>query len=146
MKIDCIHGFFIFSEFDEGQINDFSQLTGIKIGKRGEQYTFNDLAEVPEFSILGVTFMGNVATKNYEGSAGELFEQNGLIYNFTTGLVVPIASITQRTKIYSAGNVMLSPGLIIPGSFDENSRRVKGYSAWFNREGIKFTYSSISYV
>lgn len=146
MKIKCLHGFFIFEEIRVGQVSDFVSRFGFKITPYSGRYTFDTLVPAPMHSLKGKAVLGNVALKNFEGEPWEVFEQNKLIYDFSKDLVVPIASIIQKVSIDQAGNRFISPGLILPGSTTDGGQRVKGYSAWYSRDTLRFTYSEVAYV
>lgn len=146
MKIVCRHGFFLFEETEVGQISQFMSWSGLSIVPRGTQYTFEALAEAPDFSLVGLDLLGVPATATIEGQPWEIFEANGLIYNFITGLIVPIESITQSVSVKQSGNYFISNGLILPGSVTADGDRVKDYSAWFSRSNLRFYYSEVTYV
>ena len=146
MRIKCLHGYFIFQELKNGQMSDFMARFGLDLGQVGPYYTFADIEEAPRYSLQGKELLGNVATENYEGEPWEIFEQNGLVYDFNQGLVLPILTVTTVTDISQAGNKFISPGLILPGSLTADGDRVKDYSAWFSRDTLRFTYSEVGYV
>lgn len=145
MKIKCLHGFFIFEETSIGQVSDFVRRFGFSIVPYAGRYTFESIAEAPNYSIKGKTILGNVALKNFEGEPWEVFEKNELVYDFLNDIVVPISSIIQETQVIQAGNRFVSPGLILPGS-STDAGRVKDYSAWYSRDTLRFLYSEVSYV
>lgn len=146
MKIKCLHGFFIFEETKVGQVADFVARFGFDIVPYSGRYTFATLEDAPRYSLKGKTLLGNVALENFEGEPWHVFEQNKLVYDFSKDLVVPIASIIQKTSIDQAGNRLISPGLILPGSTTDSGDRVKDYSAWFSRDTLRFLYSEVTYV
>lgn len=146
MRISCLHGYFIFQELKVGQVSDFMSRFGLELVSKGAYYTFKDLADAPEYSIKAKPIFGNPAKVNFEGEPWEVFEKNGLVYDFATRLVVPIVSVTQITTIDQAGNKFISPGLIKPGSTTVGGQRVKDYSAWFYRDTVTFLYSEVGYV
>lgn len=146
MRINCIHGYFIFQETRLGQVSDFMSRFGVELVSVGPYYTFSDIESAPRYSLKGKDLLGNVAKVNFEGEPWEVFEKNGLVYNFDKGLVVPIATVVQTTTIEQAGNRFLSPGLILPGSTTAGGKRVKDYSAWYSRDTLQFKYSEVDYV
>lgn len=146
MRVKCLHGFFIFQETRVGQVSDFMSLTDLSLVPWRDAYTFEDLADAPDFSIAGKTILGTPATKTIEGEPWEVFEGNEIVYNFNTGLVVPIAAITQQAVLQLAGNRFVSSGLILPGSLTAEGDRVKDYSAWFSRDTLRWLYSEVTYV
>lgn len=146
MRIKCLHGYFIFQETKVGQVSDFMSRFGFSLTPIGEYYTFEDLIDAPTHSLTGKTLFTLPATATIEGEPWDIFEANSIVYNFSTGLVAPIASITQLIKIEQAGNKFISQGLILPGSITEDGTRVRDYSAWYSRDTLKFSYSEVVYV
>lgn len=145
MRVRCIHGYFIFEETKVGQISDFMTLTGLDLVAVDEYYTFESIAEAPDFSLAGLSILGTPAIQTFEGRPWEVFLENEIVYHFGLDLVVPIASITQKIKIEIAGNLMLANGLILPGSIADQGQ-VSGYDAWFSRDTQVFKYSEVTYV
>jgi hypothetical protein len=121
-------------------------LTGLKLVKWRDAYTFEYLEEAPEFSIAGKAVLGVPSAATFEGEPWEVFEKNGIVYDFGKGIAVPIATITQTVKISLAGNRFISSGLILPGSLTADGKRVKDYSAWFSRDTLRWLYSAVDYV
>lgn len=146
MRLKCIHGYFIFQETKVGQISDYMSLTGLSIVAKHDYFTFEFLKDAPEYSLTGKSYLGVPAVATYEGNPWEVFEENGFVYNFATGLVVPIASIVQKTVVKLAGNRYVSPGLILPGSLTDEGKRVKGYAAWYSRDRQSWLYTEVDYV
>lgn len=122
------------------------KLNKIELVPWREHYTFTDLVDAPEYSLVGKDLLGVPATQTFEGEPWEVFEANGLVYNFSTGLVVPIESIVQNVSLGLAGNRYTSNGLILPGSLTDSGDRVKDYSAWFSRDTLRWLYSEVTYV
>ncbi len=146
MKVKCLHGYFLFHETRPGQIADFISMTGIDMSPVGNQYTFDDLSTAPSYSIIGKNYLDVTAIKTFEGNVWEVFEANKFVYDFSTGLIVPIDSITTQVKIELSLNRYLSDGLIIPGSVTKSGQRVKNYSAWYSRGTQRWLYSDVEYV
>jgi hypothetical protein len=143
MKIDCRNGFFIFNEDRAGQIADFIRWSGLELVKWRDAYTFSGLELAPEYSILGTPFFNLVATATYQGEPWDLFEENAVVFNFLTGLVVPMATITQTVKLSQAGNKYIANGLFLPGSLLPDGKRIKSYSGYFSRDTLNFNYSEV---
>ena len=120
--------------------------TGLSLVPWRGAYTFEDLEEAPDFSLAGLTLLDIPATKTFEGEPWEVFEANGFVYDFSTGLIVPIATVTQSTTIQLAGNRYVANGLILPGSLTDDGDRVKDYSAWFSRDTLRWLYSEVAFV
>lgn len=115
MKLDCIHGYFIFNETKSGQISDFMSLTGLTLVKKDTYYTFEFLQDAKKHSLAGLPYLGIPAITTFEGNIWDVFEANEFVYDFTLDLVRPILSVVQKTKISLAGNRFVSNGLILPG-------------------------------
>lgn len=145
MRIKCLHGYFIFEESESGQISRYMSMTGLSIVPKNNHYTFESLQAAKKYSIKGNQYLGALATKTFEGEPWEVMRQNGLAYNFNTGLVVPINSITQAIKIATGVNYMLSNGLILPGSLTDGGNRVKEYSAWYLFNSAQYRFSEVVY-
>lgn len=145
MRVKCVHGFFIFDETGAGQIADWMSLTGLSIAPWGDYYTFKDLIDAPDFSLAGAPLLGIPAIETFEGKPWEVFEANGFVYDFTLGLVRPIASVTMATEITQAGKFFVSPGLLLPGSVTAEGK-VKDFSGWYSRQRQTWHYSEVTYV
>lgn len=146
MKINCRHGFFIFEESRGGELSEFVSLFGLELEARGSYFTFSDLVDAPDFSIKGKKYLDLPALTTFAGEPWEIFEANEWVYNYDTGLLTPIASITQMVTIQEAGRYFISQGLILPGSLTAEGKRVKDYAAWFSPDTLKFKYSEVGYV
>lgn len=145
MKLNCFHGYFIFSETKIGQISDFMSLTGFTLVSVDDYYTFESLETAPSYSLKGHSFMGTTALETFEGKPWKVFEANGLIYDFGTDSVKLISTIVKTTQVRPAGNRFTSPGLILPGSFDQYGDQITGYQAFFNRDKQQWLYSEVRY-
>ena len=67
MKIKCLHGYFIFEETKLGQVSHFMSLFGLGLVPKQDYYTFTDLEDAPDYSVIGGDYLGAVATKTFEG-------------------------------------------------------------------------------
>ena len=146
MKLDCIHGYFLLRETKPGQVSSYMSLTGLKFVAKDDYYTFEKLLDAPVYSIKGSPYLLTPAIKTFEGKPWEVFEENAIVYDFSTGLLRPIMTVTQMTKVQLAGNLLSSPGLILPGSITDDGKRVKGYSAWYSRSRMRWVYTAVYYV
>jgi len=143
MKINCLHGYFIFHEERIGEISEFMSLFGLPIVFKDDHFTFEFLADAPEVSIKTAPYLNATATKTFAGRPWEVMRENALVYNFDQGLLVPIAAITTKVSIKSAGKYFVSPGLIMPGSLMDGGSRVREYAAWFSTDSMRFRYSEV---
>lgn len=145
MRVECLHGYFRFSEESAGQISKFISLFGLEIERAGDHFTFSDLVDAPTHSIVGGTFLGVPTISTFEGEPWEVMRENRLIYDFQKGLVVPIDSVLQVVSIAQAGNYFVTSGMILPGSITDDGSRVTDYSAFYVQERGNFKYSEIEY-
>lgn len=145
MKVDCLHGYFKFEETASGQLSRFMSLFGFEIERSGDHYTFADLVDAPDYSIVGGTFLNCPTTKNFEGKPWEVMRENGLVYSMQLGIVVPILTIISPISVARTGNYFVTTGMIQPGSVTEDGSRVTEYAAFFVQDRGNFKYSEISY-
>lgn len=146
MRVRCLHGYFIFDEMRQGQISDFMQYSDLILAPKDNYYTFEELVDVPEYSLIGKNLLNLPATALFEGKPWEVFEANEFVFDFTIGLLVPITSIARIIEIKQAGNMFVTNGLIQPGSLTADGKRVKDYAAWFSRDRLTWHYSEVAYV
>ena len=146
MKIKCMHGFFVFEETVIGQVSDFISYTGLMLSSWEDYFTFDFLVPPPEYSIKGKPFLGFTSIKTFEGRPWEVFEANGVVYDWSAGIIKPITSITTVTNIRAAGNRYLANGLLLPGCLNQNGDRVESFSGFFAKDTKRFTYSEVTYV
>lgn len=144
MKINCIHGYFKFEETKAGQLQAFMDLFGLEIERSGDHFTFADLVDAPEYSIAGGTFLGCPTLKTFAGSPWEVMRENGLVYDFAKGLVIPKLLVLQSASIKPAGKYLVSSGMIQPGSITEDGSRVTDYAAHYIPELSQFRFSEVS--
>jgi hypothetical protein len=121
-------------------------LYGLELESKNGYFTFSELIDAPDFSIKGMAYLNTTALVNYAGTPWEVFEANGFAFNYDTGLVVPIASITKTVEIQASGDHYISAGLILPGSLTSTGQRVKSYMGWFIDDRLKFKYSEVTFV
>lgn len=146
MKVRCEHGYFTFEETRVGQVSDFMSLTDLDLVSIGPVYTFMDLFEAPDYSLQGKELLDVVATATFAGTPAQVFEANAIVYDFTSGFVVPIDSVTRQIRISQAGNKIVSSGLILPGSLTQSGERIRDFSGFYSRDTQRWLYSEVGYV
>lgn len=148
MRIQCLHGFFIFSEDYQGDISDFITLTGLPLVPYGseKEYTFERLAKVENYSLLGKEILEFPAIKTFSGKPWEVFEANKVVYDFSQDLIVPIDSIASTTEVLVAGNLLYSNGLLLPGQIVAGKGRVKNYDCHYRFGLGRWLYTEVTYV
>ena len=146
MRIQCLHGYFKFTETGPGQLSNFVSRFGLELARAGDHFTFADLVDAPTYSIIGGTYLGAPATATFEGPAWEVMRENQLVYDFSRGLMLPIASIVQAVEIEAAGSYMIASGMIVPGSLTDEGSRVTDYAAFYSEAQATFKYSEVDYA
>ncbi len=141
MIIECLHGYYKFSETSPGQLSDFANLYGFELERNGDHFTFSDLVDAPNYALLGGLFLGSPCLFTIEGPPWEVMRKNKLVYDFTKGLVVPALTIVNVCDYKQAGFKFVSNGMILAGSVTEDGSRVTDYAAFFDKG--KFSYSEI---
>jgi hypothetical protein len=145
MKVDCIHGYFIFNEDKAGELSRFLSLYEFDLLKKDDFWTFETLIDAPKYSIEGGTFLGAPCSKTFEGQPWDVMRENGLVYDFINDAVVPISTIIIRPNLFAAANYFFSSGLIMPGSVKDDGKRVTDYAARYLFDTVKFKYSEVIY-
>lgn len=145
MRVDCLHGYYKFTEVSAGEIATFANLFGLDIARSGDHFTFSDLADAPNYSIAGGFFLGCPTLSTFAGDPWDVMRANGLVYDFTKGLVVPKLLVTAIAQISQAGYFFISTGMLLAGSVTDDGSRVTDYAAFFVPERANFKYSEIGY-
>lgn len=147
MRIDCLHGYFKFTEVKAGEVSFFQSRFGLELVLHKDGYfTFPFLIDAPKYSIEGSTYLGAEATETFEGQPWEVMQKNSLVYNFVTDEVVLAQSISTNLLLLESNFYFVSTGLILPGSLTNSGKRVVSYSAFYLRDFAKFKYSGVKYV
>jgi hypothetical protein len=145
MRIECLHGYFRFTEEKAGELSQFVSKLGLELKRRGDHFTFEGLAEAPTHSIAGGTYLGADCSVTFEGEPWEVMRANRLVFNFLTGEVVSLDDVDQAVEIKAAGNYSVTTGMLLPGSVIEDGSRVTDYAAFYFVESNRFQYSEIAY-
>lgn len=147
MKVRCRHGYFFFNETRVGELSDFISMYGLGIEPIDQYYTFSQLLLAPDYSFANLKYIDDaaIAEWTFEGTPWDVMRKNKLVYDFNTGKVRPILSITARLSVNDSGDYFYSDGLILPGSINKSGQRVTDYSGFFPADGSKFRYTEIQY-
>ncbi len=146
MKLTCIHGYFIAREDVPGEIARFNSLFSQDFVSKDDYYTFELLADAPDFSIVGLAYLNLVGLVNYAAKPFEVMEQNGFIYDFSNKVLKPIEAIAIQITPIRLNEAYSTRGLIQPGSLTKDWERVKGYNCDINMTNLTFIYSGIIYA
>lgn len=145
MKIVCLHGYFMFYEDKPGEIALFNSRYNQDLCAKDDYYTFKGLKTVPEYSIKGATFMNLTALETYTGKPFEIFRKNGFVYNFLLKTIALKAANGSYFKPINVGSFNYDVGLVMPGSFSDDSRKITGYTCKFDFDGALFKYTEFYY-
>jgi hypothetical protein len=145
VRLNSLHGYYIFREDEPGEIADFMQLTSFRLVQKDDYFTFEFLGDAKNYSILGGLYLGAVATKSFEGTPWKVMRENGLVYDFTLNLVVPIQAVLQKASITQGIRYYLSSAMLLSGSITDDGSRVKDYAAFFDFDQGTFKYSEVSF-
>lgn len=145
MKVRCSHGFFFFEEESVGEISRFCSNFGFEIVSKDFYYTFAGLLLALDYSFENQSYLGVTALYTFEGTPWEVMRRNRLIFDFTTGTVKSIDTITTPLRLSAAANYFYADGLIMPGSLDPRGRRVTDFTGEFQDDGMKFRYTEVQY-
>lgn len=146
MKIKCVSGYFIFEETYPGDLSDFVSLFDLELVSKDHYFTFAELLDAPDFSLIGTKYLDADATANFEGKPWDVMKENGLVFNFNELEVVPVAAIFQQIEVNRALSYFVQDGLILPGSLTDGGKRVTDYSAHFSKDTMLFKYSEVNFV
>lgn len=141
MRIECLHGYYKFSETRPGQLSEFASLYDLDLDRNGDHFTFADLVDAPTHALAGGLYLGAPCLFTIEGPPWEVMRKNKLVYDFTKGQVVPILTILNVCDFVQAGFTYVSNGMILAGSVTEDGSRVTDYAAFFDQG--KFKYSEV---
>jgi hypothetical protein len=144
--INCLHGYFIVREETRGEAALFNSTFGQDLTKKNDYYTFSFLADAENYSLIAKPWLAVPATATYQGEIWEVMEQNGFVYNYISGAVVPINSITTRYEVTKLNDGYTSRFLLLPGSVDKDWNRVASYQCFANLRTLTFNYSELTYA
>lgn len=144
MIIKCRHGFFTFEEESPGEISKFASFFDASLVSYRGTFTFEELSEAAEYSILSKPYLGVPAIKTFEGDPWEIMAENDLVYDLSLKSVVPIETIVTSASVIKSDFFYYQEKLIQPGSFLSGGGRVLGYTAWYSwQKAIGFRYTEI---
>lgn len=143
MKIICDKGFYKFYPSSLADIRRFFDKYGMRLVQCEDFYTFEALATLPKYSILGQSYAGLVATKTCSGSREEVMAKNLLTYNQATKSVAPIPSVVGKMD-YSYSNYFVMSNLP-QAFFYDNFGIITGFYGWANLDYMKFNIDQFNY-
>lgn len=146
MRVLCDHGFYRFYPDDNGSLARFSHLFAIDLEKERDYYTFSYLKGLKDYSLAGSFYSTGLATKTFEGYPWEIMRANGLVFNFSTGLLVPKIAIINSEKLIPANQFFLCGSrLLQAGSRDQSANQILSYDSDFDFDINKQRIRWVSY-
>lgn len=147
MRILCRHGHFAFYPRGVSDIARFVNRYGVSLQRVQDFYTFESIAEAPDYSITGKTYVNLPATETYEGNPWDVMRENGFVYDLSTSLLVPVDAISilinpARTGLYFTSQTPL----IQPGSRNIAGDTIMTYDAEFDFSAFMLRVREFQYV
>lgn len=146
MKVTCQHGYFMFREDRPGEVARFNSYFDQDLTAKDDYYTFAALVDAPEYSIIGSSYLGLVATATFQGKPWEVMRANGFVYSFIAGLFLPLATVSGKVDFVKRNDYFSSNGLIQPGYGNNSWSQITGYSADIKLDSWVFNYTEFFYV
>lgn len=104
MQVFCEHGFYTFSPESMDDKAYFESNMGVRLVRMGERLTFEELANLPDFSIKGAPYGNLTATVNFAGHPADVLRANGFVFDIDNLKLVDLTDITKRVALYSQVN------------------------------------------
>lgn len=147
MKVICRHGHFAFYPTRAEEVAQFCRYFELELTLNGDYWTFDNLAELPRYSLAGKVFGNLPALETYEGRhAWDVMRENNFVYSLSTGLLLPKASVTFLiTPLHNGDSWVSQTPLIQPGSRDATGMQVLSYDGYFSRNFEQLSVSGFSY-
>lgn len=131
MKLICENGFYKFFPDFVGEIKLWENKNGIRLYKMRDFWTFQSLAEFPNYSFAGQFVHGIIpALVNYAGSPEEVLKKNELTYNLKLGTITPRALVFLQRLQYAKGAYLTFPNIPQAYALDQDLQRVSGFEAF----------------
>jgi hypothetical protein len=133
MRLICNKGFYKFFPDFIGEVKLWENKNGIRLYNRGEYWTFESLAKLPNYSFMGHLLYGIIpATKNYAGDPVDVLAKNGLTYNVNLATITPKAFVIIQRLDYAEGAFLTFPSLPQAFALDKNLNTITGFEAFID--------------
>lgn len=139
MKVICERGFFKFYPESTGEVAQFENTFKRSLVARGDYYTFEKLAPLPDYSIQGQTYGGIPAKVNYAGRVEDVFYQNKLKYNIYNDIIQPndnLEIVGERANNY----IWVVTGIAPAYAQLQDKTVISGYQGFIN---VIYGYTTI---
>jgi hypothetical protein len=146
MKIESRHGYFIFEEETAGEIGRFSSVYGLELVSVEDYFTFDDLSEADEYSLIGKPFLDFPAIARFEGAPWEIMRANAVIYDIELGILKPVVSVISQISLQQSDFYYVSNSLIQPGSILNSGQRIVDFKCWYDWRVSTFKYTELGFL
>lgn len=129
MIVSVSHGFFKFFPTDATQVAQFERIFGIKLFKERDYFTFEELLDLPRWSIAGAMYGNLPAVATFEGrEPSDVLRANQFVYSVSTKLLVPALTVISTATLNKTLDYIVSPRVFLqPGVRIQTGQRVLGY-------------------
>lgn len=133
MKLICNNGFYKFFPDFVGEIKLWENKNGVRLYHCEDFWTFQDLAEFPNFSFTGQPLFGLIlAIVNFAGKPEEVLAKNKLTFNVKMGTITPRALVLINHLDYAGGAFLTFPSLPQAFALDADLQPVSGFEAFID--------------
>jgi hypothetical protein len=113
MKVICKSGFYLFNFYSQEEKAIFEGFCGLKIVDHKSFFTFEYLADLPNYCLKGQNYGNLTAKLNFEGEPYLILEKNNFIYDYDLNYLVKPNEVKTKNKLI-ADNCFL--GLLKSGT------------------------------
>lgn len=133
MKLICDKGYYKFFPDYVGEVKLWENKNGIRLYPKGEFWTFESLAKIPNYSFVGHLIYGIIpAITNYAGDPVDVLAKNNLTYNVNLATITPKAVVLIQRLNYANGAYLTFPSLPQAFALDKDLNRVTGFEAFID--------------
>lgn len=131
MKLICENGFYKFFPDFVGEIKLWENKNGIRLFKVHDFWTFESLANFPNYSFAGQRVYGLIpAIVNYSGRKEDVLSKNKLTYNIKLGTITPRAMVVLQRLDYAVGAYLTFPSIPQAFALDKDLQQISGFEAF----------------
>ena len=132
MRLSCEKGFYKFFPFFVGEIKLWQAKNESKLIKVKDYWTFESLANLPNYSFKGHSLAGLTATANYAGRPEDVLSKNNLTYNVKLGKITSRDDVKLQRLTYANGAYMTFASLPQAYALDEGLQQVTGFDLFID--------------
>lgn len=146
MRVVCEKGFYKFYPQEIAEIARFQTKYGVDLVECEDYFTFQVLADLPNFSFKGQLYSGIFpALVNYAGRREEVLAENGYCYYQKTKSLILASAISDKL-VYHYDNFFISDSLPQAYSLDYKSKtKITGFSGIIDVAFMRFKIERFFY-